>query len=513
MKIDIKSMSKVLLIAALGLFLTNCDDDYLDQDKLGEETSDVYFNSQEKAEASVTAAYSDIKDYRFGWFFWAFGETLSDNAVYSGSDSDNSGFESLKTFNGTADAFQAKYKWMVCYRGINKCCQAIEGIEEMSVDLFDSEAIQLRYIAEARAMRAFYHFELARAFGRVPIVDHLITTTDETISQSDVADVYAWIITELESAEADLPLKSEYSSSDLGRVTQGFADGLLAKVNLYAENFEDAKTWAKKVIDSGEYELDDDYAHVFSFDGENGVESIFEINYIESETETSAYSNNGNFQTLFMLPRNITYGYGINQPTQDLADAFDAAGDSVRKAATLLTTDEVYENEISDEVWDWYYAQTDSDVANDSLDQWKATLTFNRTGYYQEKMYVTPEERASSIRNNANNIRVMRYADVLLMYAEACYETSEEGNATWAVNQVRSRAGLTDVTSAGSDLLDAIYAERRLELAGENDRYHDLVRTDRASILEYWTEDHKYWPVPQTEIDNSGGVIVQNPGY
>ncbi|NOU61835.1 RagB/SusD family nutrient uptake outer membrane protein [Marinifilum caeruleilacunae] len=512
MKVYIKSISKVLLVLASGLLLTNCSDDFLDQDKLGEETSDVYFNSQEKAVASLTAAYSDLKDYRFGWFFWAFGETLSDNAVYSGSDGDNAGFEPLKTFNGTADAFQVRLKWQLCYRGINKSSQTIEGTEAMDDELFES-GMKARIIAEAKVLRAFYHFELVRAYGRIPVLDHLIRTADEKIGQSEIDDVYTFIISELEAAEPNLPVKSSYAASDLGRITKGFAQGLLAKVNLYAENYDAAKTWAKKVMDSNEYELDPDFAHIFSFDGENGIESVFEIDFIESDTETSAFRNNGNFQTLFQLPRNITYGYGINQPTQELADAFDAAGDIIRKEATLLTTDEVYANEIPQEVWDWYNVQTDMTVANDSLDQWKATLTFNRTGYYQEKIYVAPENRAASIRNNANNTRVMRYAEVLLMYAEACAQTSDDENARVALNEVRSRAGLSDVTASGSALIDAIYAERRLELAGENDRYHDLVRTNRANILPYWTEAKKYWPVPQAEIDNTTGEIIQNPGY
>ena len=513
MKIYIKSISKLLLVLTASLVLTNCSDDFLDQDKLGQETSDVYFNSQEKAVASVTAAYSDLKDYRFGWFYWAFGETMSDNAIYSGSDGDNAGFEPLKTFNGTTAMSQVSRKWDLCYRGVNKSNQAIEGIEGMADELFESVAFKNRLISEAKVLRAFYHFELVRAFGRIPILDHLIKAAGEKIGQSDVTDVYAFIISELEAAEPNLPVKSEYSASDLGRITKGFAQGFLAKINLYAENFEDAKTWAKKVIDSKEYELDPDFAHIFSFDGENGIESLFEIDFIESLTEAGATTNNGNFQTLFQLPRNITYGYGINQPTQNLADAFDAAGDVVRKAATLLTTDEVYANEIPQDVWDWYNLQTDPQVANDSLDQWKAKLIFNRTGYYQQKIYVGPADRSTEIRNNANNTRIMRYAEVLLTYAEACYKTTDEGNARIALNEVRDRAGLTDVTASGTDLLDAIYTERRLELAGENDRYHELLRTNRASILPYYSEAHKYWPVPQAEIDRTTGEIEQNPGY
>lgn len=507
MKRIITIITKLLLVLAGGLMLTNCSEDFLDQPKLGEETSGVYFNSQEKAVAALTAAYSDLKDHRFGWFYWAFGETLSDNAIYGGSDGDNAAFAPLKSFNATTSAWQVRLKWQLCYRGVNKSNQAIEGISGMDDALFTSVAYKNRLIAEAKVLRAFYHFELVRAFGRVPILDHLITTTSEKISQSEIAEVYAFIATELEAAEANLPLKSEQTSTEIGRVNKGFAGGLLAKVNLYAKNYEAAKTWAKKVMDSNEYQLVSDYSTIFTFAGENNAESIFELQFHISDTEKYATKNNGNFQTLFMLPRNITYGYGINLPTQDLADAFDAAGDMVRKKATLLTTEEVYKLEDKDNIL------TTGTAAE--IKAYKAELTFNRTGYYQKKMYVARKERAEKKRNNGNNIRIMRYADLLLMYAEACAETGDDANAQTALNKVRTRVGLANVTATGNALKDAIFNERRLELAGENERYHDLIRTGRANstILPGWSEAHKYWPVPQNEIDKTTGEIVQNPGY
>jgi hypothetical protein len=219
-----------------------------------------------------------------------------------------------------------------------------------------------------------------------------------------------------------------------------------------------------------------------------------------------------------MLPRNITYGYGINQPTQDLYEAFIAAGDDVRMDATLLTTEEVYEIELAD----LYAALAEAEASGDAeaiaqaeadLQEGKERLTFNRTGFYNEKMYVRPENRSAQIRNNANNIRLMRYAEVLLIYAEACAHTNDEGEAREKLNWVRNRAELEDVTASGQDLLEAIYTERRLELAGENDRYHDLLRLDRADKLPGWTEAKKYWPVPQAEIDVTTGEIEQNDGY
>lgn len=501
------SIKKGLQMALLGLFVTGCNPDFLEQQKLGEENLDLYFINQDKAVASLVAAYSDVKDYRFGWGYWAFGETLSDNTVYGGNDGDVLWFEPLKVFNGLPSHSLITNKWRVSYRGANRTSQTIEGIQRMDNALFESVAFKNRLIAEAKVLRAFYHFELVRSFGRIPILDRVIKSSSEKIGQSEITDVYAFIIKELEEAEPYLPKKSNYSQADLGRITQGYAQGLLAKVNLYIGNYAKAREWAKKVMDSNEYQLLPNYAELFTFAQENGVESLFEVNFHNSQTESAATNNNGNFQTLFMLPRDITYGYGMNAPTQNLADAFDAAGDVIRKNATLLTTDEVYEREIPAEVL--------NSGDNVAIQKWKNRLTFNRTGYFQEKMYVYPANRSAQIRNNANNIRIMRYAEVLLIYAEASAEVGEETDARSALNQVRTRVGLPDVTAGGTALKDAIFNERRLELAGECERYHDLIRTGRANatILPGWTEVRKYWPVPQTEIDNTTGEITQNTGY
>lgn len=510
-------LSGVVVLA--GLTLNSCEDDFLEKDKLGEETSETYFVNQDKAIASVTAAYSDLKDYRFGWFNWAFGETLSDNAIYGGSDGDNSGFEPLKTFSGTPDMFQPRYKWQIPYRGVGKASQAIEGIEGMNDELFDSPVFKKRLIAEARFLRAYYHFELVRAFGRIPIVDHWIKTPSDRISMSEPDDVLKFIVTELELAEPDLPLKEAYVADDLGRITKGAARAFLAKAHLYLGNWQAAYDWCDKIMKGGQYELEADFAKMFSLAGEHGPESIFEISFFDSPTESSAFRNNGNFQTLFQLPRNITYGYGINLPTQNLVDAFDAEGDVVRKEATILTTDEVYEIELADLYQDLADAiasgdQAAIDAAEAALEEGKERLTFNRTGFYNKKMYLRPEERSAQIRNNPNNMRIMRYAEIYLIMAEAAYHIPNEGEARNKMNDLREMRGLArKETVAGSDLLNAIYTERRLELAMENDRYHDLVRTNRAAILSGWSESKKYWPVPQAEIDNSLGEIVQNPGY
>ncbi len=562
------------MLSAFGII--SCEDQFLEKDKLGEETSETYFINQDKAVASLTAAYSDLKDYRFGWFNWAFGETLSDNSIYGGSDSDNAGFQPLKSFSGTPDMYQARYKWQLAYRGVNKSNQAIEGIEKMDDKLFDSPEYKKRLIAEARFLRAYYHFELVRGFGRIPIIDHLIKMPNDRIQMSDPEDVFAFIVSELELAEPHLPLKDQYAADDLGRITKGAARALLAKTCLYLEDWKAAYDWSNKIMADQQYQLTADYAKLFTLAGEHGTESIFEISFFNSTTESSAVRNNGNFQTLFQLPRNITYGYGINLPTQNLVDAFDAEGDEVRKKATILTTQEVFDIELEaayeklddvvskgevagiQDAYDVYmialedkFGQSAIDVAQEELysaintavglDVIEAkladiekldepemdlalayrelvdgqnSLTFNRTGYFNKKIYLKPEERSAQIRNNPNNIIVLRYGEIYLIAAEAAYHLSKEGEARDLLNDLREMRDLPRKEAvAGADLLEAIYIERRLELAMENDRYHDLLRTNRASILPGWTEAKKYWPVPQAEIDNSLGEITQNPGY
>lgn len=497
------------------LVMTSCSKDFLDKDKLAEETTATYFVSQEKASAAVTAAYSELKDYRFGWFNWAFGETMSDNTIYGGSDGDNAGFQPLKTFNGTSAMFQPRYKWQIPYRGIGRANQAIANIEKMDNSLFTNPALKKRLIAEARFLRAYYHFELIRAFGFIPIVNKLVLNSDEKIMQSKPKEVYEFIIGELKDIEGDLPTKSQYSANDLGRITKGAAQGLLAKVCLYNEDWAEAKNWATKVINSGEYQLEPDFAKIFSLDNEHGSESIFEISFHNSTTETSAFRNNGNFQTLFQLPRNITYGYGINLPTQDLHDAFVAEGDNMRMNATLLTTDEVFKIELAKQFKALEDAKAEGNAdtikkREEDLKAGKESLKFNRTGFYNKKIYLGPNERSAEIRNNPNNFIVLRLGEMYLILAEAAYKSGDAGTALTKLNELRAQRALPAKTVSGDELLNAIYIERRLELALENDRYHDLVRTGRASKLPDYKENRKYWPIPQNEIDNSNGTIKPN---
>jgi len=247
--------------------------------------------------------------------------------------------------------------------------------------------------------------------------------------------VYAQIEADLIEAAGYLPKVNEIvKTKEAGRITRGAANAMLSRVYLYEKKYAECKAASLEVFKDG-YELMPNYADVFTLAGEHCSESILEIDHYNSSTQSGATTNNGNFHVLMMLPYGTTYGYGIDQPRQSLADAFDAAGDVVRKEATLLTPADL-------QAW-----ESPADFAK---------LARNRTGYYNQKYYLKPAERSTQIRNNPVNIRLIRLSEVYLNYAEACVKGSPVDNTTAReyLNKVRTRAKITpDNTSTGDALL------------------------------------------------------------
>jgi hypothetical protein len=491
-----KTLKYLLLLVSILLF-TECGDDFLDKKKLGSLTTENFFLSEDDAFQSVVAAYSDLKDYRYTWTIWAFGDVLSDDATYSGSDADVQSYAQMEEYKYPTDNGRILNRWQILYRGINKACQAIDGISKMDDALFKTTP-KNRFLGEAYFLRGYYYHELVRVFGDVVLLTSTPTIADKQKPRSPVADVYAQIESDLKKAAEYLPSVSKIDkATEAGRITRGAANAMLARVYLYEKKYEDCKNACLEVFKDG-YELENDYGFVFTLAGEHCKESILEIDHYNSSTESAATTNNGNFHVLMMMPFGATYGYGINQPRQSLADAFDAAGDQIRKDATLLTVEDI-------KAW-----ESPADFAK---------LARNRTGYYNQKYYLKPSERSTEIRNNPTNIRLIRLPEVYLTYAEACVKGSPVDNVTAReyLNKVRRRVHLPDnTTDSGDALFNAILNERRLELAMEGHRFFDMVRTGKAP--EAFKEKGNFregisnlLPIPQAEIDLNNGVIVQNP--
>ena len=313
------------------------------------------------------------------------------------------------------------------------------------------------------------------------------------MERTPVGEVYAQIEKDLIEAIVDLPIQQ----FQVGRVTKGAAQGLLGKVYLYQEKFSEAANILEPLV--GLYTLPADPGSVFLVEGENGPESVFEIQHSKESNGWNwgwmPQGTEGNFSVIHHGIRGYngpvySSGWSFNVPTQDLVDAFDS-GDK-RKNASVL------------DIVAW--ADANSAQYNEG---------YEHTGYFNNK-YIPRAgySKNTTELNYENNYRYIRYADVLLMAAEANNRGGiSDSKAQSYLNQVRSRAGVSSVNETGSALTQAIWDERRLEFAGEGHRFFDLVRTGQAAneISGFVAGKHEVFPIPQTEIDISG--LTQNPGY
>ncbi|MGB0177382.1 MAG: RagB/SusD family nutrient uptake outer membrane protein, partial [Owenweeksia sp.] len=347
-------------------------------------------------------------------------------------------------------------------------------------------------------LRAFHYFNYVRAFGDGVIVT--TTSPDPNLPKSPAEEIYSLIISDLEAAISVLPGKKEgvYTTQDLGRATRGAAQALLSRVYLYRNDFGNAQSYAEDVINSGDYGLEPDYNDLFTVGSENGIESVFELGSLPM---TGGFRNGGsqysNTQGVRGDPNN---GWGFSRPSLELINSFEP-GDP-RLDATVIFVGEILGNG-EDTIF--------GDVSTpDSTFDTNGNLIEIET--YNQKVY--------SFGNNeyqwGNNLRYIRYAEVLLNAAEAANKNGQAGVALGYLNQVRQRAGLSDINEMDQTLLDdIIFNERRHELAMEQHRYWDLIRTGRApqvlGPLGFIQGKHELFPIPQVEVDISGGVITQNP--
>jgi hypothetical protein len=354
-------------------------------------------------------------------------------------------------------------------------------------------------LAEAKFLRAYYYFELVKYFGDVPlIIDKRIGIEEaRTIPRAPKAEVYAQIEADLIAAAAVLtPVAAQK-----GRATRGAAKALLGKVYLYQNKYTEAAATFDEIIDSGQYSLYPDYSQLFSVAAENNSETIFDVEYtgLEGGSYGCLICLEGNAAVGFQGIRQYTgpvYGDGnsYNLPTPELYAAFSPI--DPRRAATVL------------DIEAFIAAQTNP-----------ASITYaigagGHTGYYNNK-YIKKQGEIGLPDNDLTspvNYRVLRYADVLLMAAEAHYQLGNPSRATALVNQIRQRAG---IPGASVNSIDKVYNERRLELSGEGLRFFDLVRTGQAAqyIPGFVVGKHEVFPIPQVEIDLAGGTWSQNPGY
>lgn len=467
----------------------------LDKEPLGSARAGKIEN-EKQAFLRLAAVYSDMKDFRYTWSINAFGDVLSDDATYSGSDNDAATFTLMEEYQYPADHNEILNKYSQTYQCINKANLVIRDLEATDDALF-SEHNRKHMIGEAKFIRAYSYFELVKTFGGVPLYTSVLELDHEKLGRSTAEEVYAAIEKDLEEAAAVLPSKSEinnYMTTYAGRITRGAVYAMQTRVYLYQKKYEQVKLAAKNLFNLNEYSLAEDYQFPFLLAGEHCSESILEVNMYNSPTQSSWNVNNGNRHVLMSMPRNLTIGFGCAQPTEALAEAYDKAGDMVRKNATLLSTEEAIRIE---------------EEAKGSV----SPVTGDRTGFYNRKLYLKPGERVESRGNNQPlNHKLIRLAEVYLNYAEACALSNDENEARTYLNQIRTRAKLPEITSSGNQLFEDIMNERHLELALEGFRFFDVVRVGWGpKVFKNFKPGAELLPIPQIEIDISKGVIVQNP--
>jgi starch-binding outer membrane protein, SusD/RagB family len=487
---------KILPATIIFIILSGCSEDFLENPPLTTIT-DVTFPQNERDALIVTnAAYNNLRNW---WYMGGYplASIMSDDQVKGSEDGSNPDLQQFETFTFSPTHAYILAWYQTLYQSVRRANIVIEKVPPISMN----EDLKKRYIAEARFLRAYHYFTLTRLWGDIPKVT--VVNPPRTISRSPSAEIYNEIIIPdlLEAAEV-LPEKSQYPAEDLGRVTKGAAKTLLARVYLTLGDFQNAEKYALEVINSGQYSLDPDYPHIFSKAGENGVESIFEVGALPLGNGEGG-NQYGNTQGVRGTPN---WGWGFGRPSWDYITSFEP-GDP-RMDASVIFLGEILSGTLI----------VGSDLTTDTN---RVNGNIVEVECYNQKVYV---EGANSTQDNwGHNRRILRYADVLLMAAEALNENGNPAQALIYLNKVRERArgGLNilpdHVTTVKEQLRDLIWKERRSELAFEDVRYYDLKRQGRMSAvlgpLGFKAGKNELLPIPQQEIDLSEGKMEQNTNW
>ncbi|MCS4433566.1 RagB/SusD family nutrient uptake outer membrane protein [Aquiflexum gelatinilyticum] len=489
-------MKKKFILILVGMSMFFSCDQLLDIEPEYTQDAENFFNTPEDFNRALTGAYDLMQaSYLIQWI----GEVASDNAIAGGeSVNDSRGLHEIETMTHGGVNSELRDLMRFNYAGIARTNYIFENKDKINFDGKD------QILAEASFLRAYYYFVLVSFFGDVPLV------VDKRLSISEIpntdrapkAQVYEQIEKDLQVAVETLT----WTNPTIGRITKGAAMALMGKVLLYQGKYPEAATILGDLITNNQagYGLFNDYSRLFFVANENINEDVFTIQYTGLE--------GGGYGCLVCLEGNAAVGFnGIRQyngplygdgnsynlPTQDLYDAF--ADNDPRRAATLLDIDA------------FIAAQPNAD------DITYAIGGGGHTGYYNNKYIKRLDERGlpDDDLTSPLNYRVIRYADVLLMAAEAFQRTGNDGRARTELNKVRARVNMPAITSSGPQLLEDILTERRLELSGEGYRFFDLVRTGKAAqeIQGFVVGKHELFPIPQVEIDLAGGKWRQNPGY
>lgn len=489
---------KQFIYMIFGLLAISCSD-FLNLRPEGTTPAEgIDYSNPDNVFKPVSAAYASLRSGNAHSFpYICMFEITSDNADKGSSPEDNPSAQAFDDFTLDPSNYILNDLWSGYYDIVSAANNAISQMPLFREAIQNAETrVEIdRCEAEARVIRAYAYFNLTRAFGRVPLVDEVLTAEElASLAQSDSEQIYDFISDDLDYAISVLPVS--YPSDYAGRITSYTAMAIKAKAMMYAGNWDQVASLTDQIILSGRFGLLADFREVFSLDGENSKESLFEIqsSTLGNVTGSAPYMEYAYVQgPRGNSPANIQ-GWGFCTPSDDLISFFAARGEVVRPATTLL------------------YRGTTTPEGDKIL----STCT---NPVYNGKCYMPSYYNNWSYNGYGfdYNVRILRYSDVLLMYAEALLNGAPVGacglSALDAVNIVRGRA---EIPLLSGLTLEDVWDERRAELALEEDRFFDLVRTGQASRVlagkGYVDGKNNLFPIPANQRQLNPN-LEQNPGY
>jgi hypothetical protein len=503
----------IIIVTGIFLFFQGCEK-YLDLQPQGTYSTSAFYQTEEHAMLSITACYQKLSFSNSSNRLWVFAEVASDDAIKGGFPGDQADIGLIDDFLIYADNGNIETTWVIFYEGVARCNQVLKHVPGISMD----EALKNRIIGEAYFLRGYYYFQLCNIYGNIPLILEPKNPDEMQVPKSTRPEVYLHVESDfieaaknLESALALNP--GIYPVSEKGRATPGAAKAMLAKTYLFEKKWSEALATALEVESFG-YSLMPVYQHNFNVFYENNSESVFEIQHLANQAP-----NMGSGLNQWMAPR-AERGYGFNEPTQLFFNEFE-----VTNPGNIYDPRLDYSIGRDGKIWF-------DDVIYDG--------SWSSTGYSVKKYLQPVSQIPTNRKGDADlNFTVIRFAEVLLIQAEALCELNRGDEALVPLNRVRKRAResylydetlegfgtipdglLPDVTTTDQgQLRDAIRHERRVELGFECQRYFDLIRYGEAyanSALSnksnFIYNTHQAFPIPQSELETNFNM-VQNEGY
>ena len=493
--------TKYILLFILVLAGVSCDN-FLNEELQGRYTSQTFYKTQDQALAAVTSAYNSLLFNNTDNSLWVFGDVASDDAVKGSLPGDQIDIQYIDQFNVLSSNSELLSMWQCYYEGISRSNIALHYIPGISMN----EELKSRLLGEAKFLRAYYYFHLANIFGNIPLkLTPPLSQADINVPASDVSQIYVQIEKDLNEAVEALP--SEYGSTDEGRATKGAALGMLAKTYLYEAKYQEVIQTIDKIDLLGIYSLTPVYRENFEAPTQDNTETVFAVRHLRGRDPSL-----GSYLNVYFGPRGAdsiyNFGYAFDAPVQDFVDEFEMTADSVADPRLDYSVGRPGTKWINGENY---------------KPSWSPTT-------YLSKKHIQPfSEVSSSFADSYLNYIYMRYADILLMKAEALNELGQTPQALVPLNLVRKRAResylndtrlpgygtvpadlLPDITSTSQqDVREAIRHERRVELGLEFHRYFDLMRYGKEAAeaalegTNFSYDMNRYFPLPLLEVENN----------